>query len=158
MEHLLDEGSTLLLTTSRTTSAGNCVRKNPGPEGDVSACSRGTAVPKGAASCRRALRCPGAETTKRLFMEAVMASSAPLRRASVPNDLVSGVAGRAGRPLHYRAVLVHKISGAHTETVWNRGTGEGRGGISINAVMPRFQHAVSGRVSELAAERCGRAA
>ena len=36
------------------------------------------------------------------------------------------------------------ISGAHTETVWNRGTGIGGGGISLNAAMPRFQHAVSG--------------
>ena len=35
------------------------------------------------------------------------------------------------------------ISGANTETVWNRGTGIGGGGISLNAAMPRFQHAVS---------------
>ena len=36
------------------------------------------------------------------------------------------------------------ISGAHTETVWNRGTGIGGGGISLNVAMPRFQHAVAG--------------
>ena len=75
---------------------------------------------------------PGAkqDSAKRLFME----TEGSLRRASVPNDLASGVAVPIGRSLHCRAALVHKISGASAETVWNRGTGHGGGGISHMAL------------------------
>ena len=35
------------------------------------------------------------------------------------------------------------IAGAH-ETVWNRGSGVGGGGVSLDAAMPAYQHAVLG--------------
>ena len=156
MKVLLDEGSTLLLTKSRTPSKGYCVRKNAGPAGSLRASSRGTAVPTGTGSCQRVPRYPGAkqDSTKRLFME----TEGSLRRASVPNDLASGVAVPIGRSLHCRAALAHNLSGAYAETVWNRGTGLRAGGISHMALVPRFQYAVSGTVASLASASCGRAA
>jgi hypothetical protein len=100
MKVLSDEGSTLLLTKSRTPSYGTCVLRNEGRRGYLRAPSRGTAVPIGAGSCHCASRYPEASkaTTKRLFMETDGSSS----RASVPNDLAGGVVG-AGGPLRCRA-------------------------------------------------------
>jgi len=100
------EGDALPFITSRTPSIRDCVRRNAGRRGDWRASSRGAAVPKGANSCHGARRYPGATqvSTKRLFIE----SEGSLRRASVLNDLVSGVAD-AGRPLHGRACPLHKV-------------------------------------------------